>query len=793
MIAGLGMACIMLVAGTNVAQAAEVTGQNFMTEKVGSGELKLRYDDHYSVEDLGTDYQIAGIDDQEVTSYQVRNGQKKSEMDENVITQISDTEFVATGTGTAVLAIEDKNNTENVRYINVTVSAAPLTMMYLLGQSNMEGMDANADLTRELAMSVSCEEGTVYASYLPTDVVWANMITGIYFSGTGEASNASDFIAGSLQGKNGISGKTLEYPLNTLTEAGKGKTGPDSAIAYEWNQLTGDKVWVVNTSWSGSDIQSWTPGTFNYKRTAAAMKLAEKTRQAEIDAGHYTASKKLIFWQQGEFETSNTAVQYEADFMAMHDGFNQLVNPDAWGIITVRALDGSGDEASGLFMTGPRASQYGIGGSMDYSDTYVVSNVNEQWTDDASLQKYFTKNYPAGILTYPMHDETYKNAIPTVVSDIHGEQHYTQIGHNENGITAADGMYKVLYKSGIKEVISVATRNQENSDVTAVSLREGDTFTLVIEANPSYRAKNLTYSLSGDSVTLDKLHGTVSAVNAGTGKLRIKDWKGQELKSITFTVKDSCDYREEAGSTYTGIYDDKGTLRYLKNGWMQENYTGLVNDTKGWWYVRDGLVDTSYTGFADNANGWWYVENGRITFGRNDIIEGTVNGIYGWWHIQGSQVMFDCTVTNNANGWWYVENGRVNFNYNGIANNQNGWWRIENGQVNFDYNGLANNQNGWWKIVNGQVDFSYTGITPNENGWWRIEGGKVNFSYNGITNNENGWWKFNGGKVDFGFNGIASNEYGSWYLEGGKVNFGYNGLVWYKDAWRAIYQGRVIV
>ena len=243
-------------------------------------------------------------------------------------------------------------------------------------------------------------------------------------------------------------------------------------------------------------------------------------------------------------------------------------------------------------------------------------------------------------------------------------------------------------------------------------------------------------------------------------------------------------------------------------------------------------LDPSFTGFVERKNGsdsaWYYAEEGIISGTRNDIVQGTINGVSGWYLVRNSMFMESTTIADNKYGWWYVKDGKVDFSYNGFACNEYGWWYVENGQVTFKKNDIlqglagstagderenawwyikeskvtnsetvAQNSYGWWYVNNGKVDFTYTGIKQNAYGWWRIvsgkvdfgcnsveqneygwwycKNGKVDFSYTGVKNNAYGWWKIEGGKVNFNFTGLASNEYGTWFLKNGKVDFSYNG------------------
>ena len=167
-------------------------------------------------------------------------------------------------------------------------------VVVLLGQSNAEGWcSSNTGYLR--SESVACEDGSVYSTYAPVNASSSksSVIAGISFSEYCTESNASRFVAGSLTGSSSISGNQMQYSLDTLTESGNGKTGLDSGLAYEWNRLTGDKVWVVNTAWGGTSINTWVPGGKHYERSAAVNRLVKQTYQAEINAGHYTEGSSL--------------------------------------------------------------------------------------------------------------------------------------------------------------------------------------------------------------------------------------------------------------------------------------------------------------------------------------------------------------------------------------------------------------------------------------------------------------------------------------------------------------------
>ena len=748
-------------------------------------DLQLEYDDRYSLKEIREGWQIASIETKNVYSTQVVSGYNTGKEDSTVVVQDknSGTDIVASGIGNAEIILVPENQLElaksvlngtaedkytgraieSVR-INVTVKPAKLTLMYLAGQSNAEGIcSSNTGYRRE--ESVACKEGTVYSTYAPTNSL-SNSIAGISFSKQCTKDNSADFVTGSLTADVSISGKKLEYPLNILTSAGDGKTGPDSGLAYEWNKLTGDKVWIVNTAWYGTSINSWIPGGACYERTTAVARQVRKTYMAEIEAGHYTSGQNLFFWLQGETDKNKSAEWYYNCFTTMYDAMSQNLSLDALGIIMVRSDEGSRKNSDDISMSGPRTAQYAAGNSRDMQNVYIVSNVNEQWITDKQTEKYFSNAYPGGNLSYPMQDADPK--LPVSVSQVHYDLHYSQIAHNENGITAAEGMYKALYGTA-EDTIDISWHDRKGKSVTRLTIDKGEEKTIVPVANPSYCAKEVRYYTEGTAVSFNEKTGTVTARERGNATIYAYAAKGEVLSKLQINVTDGSDMTAVAVD-YSGLFNYRGTWWYLKNGYVQKDYVGVVSNKNGWWYVENGKIDFTYNGFAQNSNGWWYLEDGKVTFQNNDITSGTVKGQSGWWYVRNSKVDFSCnSVEKNENGWWYVHNGKVDFGYTGVAKNKNGWWRILEGKVDFSCNSVEKNENGWWYLRNGKVDFHYTGVAKNRNGWWKIEKGKVNFN----------------------FNGIAENENGKWYIRNGKVDFNYSGSFWWKNKKYVIKNGAV--
>ena len=768
----------------------------FQQWNVTEKDLSLQYDDRYDLSEFGADWAILTIETKQVYSHKVISSQNMSEYDGDVILQDKEEamNIIAVGVGRAeiILVPEEKrelaeailsgtkkgesNSTaiEALR-INVTVEPAPLSLIYVAGQSNAEGW-CSANTGYRCDQSVVCMEGKVYSTYVPSNM--SKSITEISFSENCTAKNASDFVAGALRSNESVSGRPLEYSLDTLTENGNGKTGPDSGLAYEWNRLTGDKVWIVNTAWGGTSISTWIPGSTYYERSIAVNRLVRQTYEAEIDAGHYTAGKTLVVWLQGEADKYRSAELYYNFFESMYDAMLQELDFDRFGIIMVRSDEGSRINAEDISMSGPRIAQYAAGSSKGLDKAYVVSNINEQWISDAQVKNYFAGAYPMGHLTYPIRTAT--EELPSSVAEVHNDIHYSQIAHNENGITAAKGMYIALCGNTAGRELNISWRDRQGRQINEAVLDIDEDKVMVPVISPSYLSKEVHYDINGGAVSFNQKTGTFTAEEVGTALISACDLQDKVLATLEVEVVNTADMTEIAGEDYDGLFYYNGIWWYLEDGYVQKNYTGVVHNENGWWYVEDGKVDFGYNGFAQNSNGWWYIENGKVTFKRTDVIKGTVNGENGWWRVENSKVNFACnSVEKNAKGWWYIRNGKVDFNYTGVAKNSKGWWRIVNGKVDFNCNSVEKNAKGWWYIRGGKVDFGYTGVAKNSKGWWRIVNGKVDFNCNSVEKNAKGWWYIRGGKVDFGYTGAAKNINGWWYIRNGKVDFTYYGkIVW---------------
>ena len=508
--------------------------------------LALDYDDRYCFDE---GYEIVQIQTKQVTSYQVSGGKKTSRLDSSVVKADRDsvTDIIAAGTGTAVVllaqteeadlarqvlegTISDTETSVSLIQVNVTVSPARLTLFFLGGQSNMEGYGAYLKHTPK--NSVLCPEGEVYSSYAPKDDSAARGVTSLIDYTGFTTSTVNKYIPSSLTDTKNLSGSQLIYPLYSLTAEGKGKSGPDSGLAYQWNKLTGDKVWVINAAAGSSAIASWANGGSCYNNAKTFFSKAVTVFNAEVSAGHYTEGERILYWLQGEADHKLSAGSYLTSFDSMRKGLTSVCGLDYIGIIIPRAYFGGLTE-SDVTMTGPRIAQYYMGNSTSYSNVYVVSNVNEQWVTDAGVSSYFRSVYPSGKFTYPLRSSTTIKSLPTTMKEVHDGAHYSQVAHNENGLDAARNMYHVIY--GGSESISVSWRNLRNTAISSLAVAPKKSGVLVPVVYPLYRSKQVSISLSSSSFTYSAKSGTITAPKSGSTTVKAKA-NGKTLSSLSVSA-----------------------------------------------------------------------------------------------------------------------------------------------------------------------------------------------------------------------------------------------------------------
>ena len=476
-----------------------------------TGTMSLRYDDRIDVSGMTVEVLDAGTP----TSYQVGYGIEENQVRDRAVITLDGDALIATGIGTATVRI-------NGEMTQITVEAAPISLLLLIGQSNMRGSEGVAE------QSIVCPDGQVYSTFGHDFVM--------------NEDNAAQYAASALTGAYStinVEGGTeylSDHPIDSLTEDGNGKDGPDSGIAYEWVKQTGEKIWLVNAAHGATGISQWLEDQAQFKEAVKVFSACQETLRKEIAAGHYTLSHMGYLWCQGCSDQTIGAEEYVEKYLSIHRALKKALTFDAdsnpltkeaglefGGILLVRAgIEGFVSYRQGVYkdvtdkdyyetfrdlcMTGPRVAQYWMCNNPDLDDIWMVGNASEDWVwmPDGShgVTQYFQTYYPGGVIDYmtqvPQADAWYR---PTTPEDVHSWIHYTQLGFNEFGRDAARN---TLIQLGEIEVPDVETKVEfltwdgySKADFVRASAAASSDTLVVPKVTPAWKMKEVQYALPG--------------------------------------------------------------------------------------------------------------------------------------------------------------------------------------------------------------------------------------------------------------------------------------------------------
>ncbi|MBQ8538710.1 MAG: hypothetical protein IJ433_03565 [Ruminococcus sp.] len=633
-------------------------------------ELSLEYNDICAVDDYYSGYSIANIYNDTVTSYKVSGGKVTNTKDSSVLQSESDKSFYCSGVGSArVLLVKSSDlktaqsvlngtstATVNSTVLNITVSPAPLTIVYISGQSNGEGSVA-ANLGYHPEDSVVCQRGEVFSTFAPSNDSRAKKISGISNYTVCTKEQAPDYVAGSLSLDNNlsVSGKNLVYKLNSLTLDGQGKTGPDSGFAYKYNQLTGDKIWVVNAAWGGTAVNKWVEGADAYERALAVYKQAEKTYNAEIASGHFTQSQKLCLWVQGEADKNNTVSAYREDFIEVTKNLTNELSLNRFGIILTRSSkDTQYKSYKDNALTAPRIVQPAVANDKSFDKVYLVSRAHELWVTDSGVEDYFKALYPQGILSYPLRKTATISAIPTTMYDVHNDVHFSQAGHNENGMDAAENMYHCVY--GERQGVEVSWLKENGAFVynNALDANLNIPFVLSQRIIPPQEGKHYSVVTDKNYLTYNSQSSTFTPIKKGSTTIKLVDENNNAVSTIKVTINTfsfdtpiitsfenlqnsvKINWDKVDGATYYRIYCHNG-----------EKYVGLATTTSTTYThtgVESGKTYTYTVRCVDaynNAQSSYVKEGFKNTFLSAPVLTSVANSAGGvkvsWNKVNGAQ------------------------------------------------------------------------------------------------------------------------------------------------------------
>ena len=522
----------MLIPMTSASDDSSSVRQLSLDDTSTTGTLLLYYDDRFAVED----YQVS-LGNQACTSKKVGS----ETLDDAVVTKVGN-QLIATGCGTC----EATFSKDAVSYaVTITVKPAPISLVMITGHSLGAGEKGNAE------ESVVCEDGQAYSTYAK--------------AGELTIDNASSFVPAALGYGDS---QTAVADINAFTSSGDGVQGEDSALAYYWNQLTGEKIWVLNAARSGTCLQNyWLPSLTdssnnNFWRAVALFKAAEDVLSHEIEAGHYELSYMGIINHSAANGDEGLAIDdYTEKYLSMWNGFKSELQMTIGGVektVDFLGITPFWQSVNTTALNNAKIVNYYMGTSDEYSDVYITTDIGRQWGSDAGVKAYFESKYPNGTVDYTTHSGSIQlptrrgSGAPqesadkqdygtdTVFGDI---SHYRQVGYNEIGKDMAHNLVSSLYGQSGAEGVIVTKRDGKAIDASqTILMTPGETIELTLMPNP-VSANNLEIVCTGNALQRISEDAFVyQCIAGGTGEIQVKQG-GRTLASYTVKCVSGAWYR----------------------------------------------------------------------------------------------------------------------------------------------------------------------------------------------------------------------------------------------------------
>ena len=482
--------------------AVTTTGEPQTPPEPEDNSIKIYYDDRTTIaEILGKEVSSYELKDVEITSKIVGSDND----DIALLTKDEVTgELIATATGSAIIVADGEE-------YEFKVLPAPITIALIIGHSLGMGSKGNAE------QSVKCELGQVYSSVL-SDALFKNVD-----ATTGLGMNAPKRPSG----------------IDTLCD-GTGRQGTDGAIGFEWNRISGEKIFILNAAIGGSCVNQWVEGTAYHINALRLLNAASTVVKNEVAAGHYdyktttliSFSTANFYYQNvlGNGKNSLTAEEIKTWHDSIWNGFQKGVTVDIDG-------DGQNDppesigfnplweaNAGGLdkFNYDKHAIYY-MAASNEYPHAYIVSHDSRAWQTWAGIQS-----------TFPAIDyETQKTPVtaPTKFTDVSADNvHLTQLGYNAQGQEIARNLYAYLNKNNTPK--SVLIFNTDGKTVNSINVNVGAEYKFAIVSNPVSASE---YEITCDDNFEIVGDGVIKGISAGSGKLTLS-YNGEVVKSIIVKV-----------------------------------------------------------------------------------------------------------------------------------------------------------------------------------------------------------------------------------------------------------------
>ncbi len=551
---------------------------------VNGTQINLLYDDRKDLEDLlGTTVTAVTITNQSVTSKDV-----DGTADEAVLVYENGTLY-AVGTGTATLTVDGK-------VYSVTVSPAPITVFLVTGHS--VGYGQYGDPKQSLAI----EPGQAYSSWRRESLTSAE--------------------GGLGYGANKRAGNANEYAIDAFDAGQYGTMGLGSALAYNWNKATGDKVWVMNLSVPGSCINEWLPGVpgwhyesnpdkyehyaYKYEATIKHFGYLTTILSNEIAAGHYTLSHmSMIYFSGANFGNANyndwTYDSLKSDYETFYYGLKEDLAKD---------IDGDGDtetlEAMGIVPLWTASNQdyrqdkllnYYMAASADYPDIYIASDIYRQWAA-GSLSSfpaidYTTQGTAVAVPTSVKHTDQGGTSTDSVFCS-KDNTHLSQVTYNAVGLDVANNAYK--WFTTTTNTTSVELQYLDRSAVgTSISVDNGMNSAVMTPVVPVGTHGNVVLKTTGNVEVKWPMYIRGTAVGSGTVTATVD---GTTVDSVAVTVVDQHKHCACGGHAGGMTSHSCSTIEYQAWGNTDAEKTSLPTAAGNYYLVSDITLSATWTNTA---------------------------------------------------------------------------------------------------------------------------------------------------------------------------------------------------
>lgn len=483
-------------------------------------DISLMYDDRKDICQLlemefVTD---VAITDEVVTSRKVG----ETAMDDHVLVYENEVLY-ATGTGTATLTVDGV-------FYPVTVKAAPISLIMITGHSIGRGQAGLGD------QSVVVEAGQAYSTHR--------------YHTKADVGVTSVIPTGQISEKTGLGYMTPKRitGIDAFAPYQGGVEGVSSAMAWRWNQLTGEKIWIINAAVGGSCLNEWIPGVeghnttykYLYDTSMEAYRKAQTVLKNEIAAGHYTLSHMgLFYFNMGNFsQFPDWNYQLlEEYYDLMWSGFKKDLTTD---------MDGDGKEETVEFLalapmrtesiySYDRASSYYMGATTDFPDVFTATDFLDQFMSSVDLEKFPEITYETQRFPVSKPDSMYcldkGGTSDNSFFCLKDKVHLSQVTYNAMGISLAENLYSYLYETA-QNVTGELHTYQKIKLPETMTLAVGDSVMAIPRVEPLWY-NGLTLEVTGDLKL--EYPCTVVGVQPGSGTVVLKNGD-TVLQTVTITV-----------------------------------------------------------------------------------------------------------------------------------------------------------------------------------------------------------------------------------------------------------------